>query len=362
MPTRRDILSGGAALLGAASLAACQPPEPSPPADPALEALARGARWLGTQQDERGAFGSRTFGYLSLGQSLTPLVLLALAELPRALHPLPGDPGKAMAAMLSMVDEDGALGFAGPAPDYPVYATAMAIRALAKLSPSTLERHGAPLIAWLKGQQLQAGWEGHAGHGGFPMGAKEALVPPEAGHVDLSMSRRSVEALRAVGEPIGAAVDFVLRCSTADGGFLYSPVDRALNKGGCQGADCKGYGTATCDGLLALLAAGVPQDAPRVQQALAALKAAHRVDKNPGVAENMGDFAMAMRFYYRAASARVFAQLGGPEGWEAQLSEALLAEQKPDGRWQNESPLQKESDPIVATSMAIIALSQLVSA
>lgn len=361
MPTRRDLLAGGAALLGAASLGACQPPEPSPPPDPVREALARGARWLGTQQDERGAFGSRTFGYLSLGQSLTPFALLALAELPSDLHPLPGDPGAALAAMLSMVDEQGALGFAAPAADYPVYASAMALHALARLSPSTLERHGAPLIAWLRGQQLQSGWEGHPGHGGFPMGSKAPLVPPEAGHVDLSMTRRCVEALAAVGAPLGDVVHFVLRCSAADGGFVYSPVERALNKGGCEGADCKGYGSATCDGLLALLAAGVPEDAPRVQQALTALKAAHRVDKNPGVAEAMGDFSIAMRFYYRAGSAQVFARLGGPEGWRAQLSEALLAEQKEDGRWQNESPLQKESDPIVATSLALVALSQVLS-
>ncbi|MCB9744426.1 MAG: terpene cyclase/mutase family protein [Alphaproteobacteria bacterium] len=351
-PNRRELLSGGAALIGAASLAACTPPEP----DPLPEAMARGARWLWGQQDERGAFASKTFGFLALGQSLTPLALLALADVPPEILPTPKSAADAIAAMLSMVDEDGALGFAGPAPDYPVYATAMALSALARLSPSTLERWGPRLSGWLLKQQLRAGWEGHPGQGGFPMGSRAPLIPPEAGHVDLSMTRRAAEALRAVGVDPGPLGDFVLRCSAPDGGFIYSPVDLALNKGGCEGRVCAGYGSATCDGLLALLAVGVSTEAPRVQQALSALQAAHRVDRNPGVAENMGDFTIAMRFYYRAASAQVFHRLGGPEGWRAQLTQALLAEQQPDGRWQNESPLQKESDPIVATSFALMAL------
>ena len=52
------------------------------------------------------------------------------------------------------------------------------------------------------------------------------------------------------------------------------------------------------------------------------------------------------------------AQLGGAPGWKAALIEATLAEQKPDGRWENPSPLQKENDPIVATSLALTALAR----
>ena len=70
----------------------------------------------------------------------------------------------------------------------------------------------------------------------------------------------------------------------------------------------------------------------------------------------MGDFATAMRGYYRAGAAAVFQRYGGPAGWQAALTEAVYAEQRPDGSWQNESPLQKENDPIVATAFAIQAL------
>jgi len=70
----------------------------------------------------------------------------------------------------------------------------------------------------------------------------------------------------------------------------------------------------------------------------------------------MEAFGTAMRGYYRAASAEVFARLEGPSGWRESLVDAVLAEQAEDGSWRNESPLQKEDDPLVATGFAVQAL------
>jgi hypothetical protein len=402
-PTRRALLSwgGGAAtfwglhsagLAGAAALlgTGCERRNPrSPPEDRGV--LARAARWLLAQQDGDGAFRSRTYGLLASGQSLTPFVTQALQEVLPVLPPGPrvwdvaprpsllagpirGAVNRALDWMLATCkqsDPPGALGLAGDGvPDYPVYATAMAVSALAAAGRTA---EAAPLRAWLLSQQLRAedGWGGSAAEGGFPMGSRVRPQPPHPGHVDLSMTRRALQALAASGSSpdspeMRAGARFVRGCRSAQG-FIYSPVEELLNKGErvrSLGAPDRPeplgsmhpYGSATCDGVLALLAAGLPPEDPDVSSALQALRRWNDVDGNPGTGLGpMPEFYRAMRFYYRAGSAELFARLGGPEAWTDLLFTALELEQAPDGSFRNESALQKEDDPIVATGFALRA-------
>ncbi len=79
--------------------------------------------------------------------------------------------------------------------------------------------------------------------------------------------------------------------------------------------------------------------------------------RNPRLADGpMPAFASAMRYCYRATAAPVLARHGGPPGWRDALIDALVAEQATDGSWRNASPLQKEDCPVVATSLALLAL------
>jgi hypothetical protein len=186
------------------------------------------------------------------------------------------------------------------------------------------------------------------------------------------MTRRALEGLRSAGiEPGDAtfrlAFRFVMRSRGADGGFVYSPVEPQLNKGLRHGEGFMSYGSATCDGLLALravspgdIAAQAPDQRPAATRlALAKLRSMHRTDANPGLQGGpMEPFATAMRGYYRAASSRVFSAFGGPDGWQRAMTEAVCGEQRGDGSWQNESNLQKEDDPLVATAFAVRALSR----
>ena len=186
--TRRALLRGGLALpfASAVGLNACGP-------SPAQEALARGARALWGLQAPDGLFPSREFGLLGRGQSLTPFALLALAGVPERLLPFPRDAAaQALRSLLALMSPQGAICFADPVPDYPVYATALTISALAVLDPSALTGPAAPLLAYLSGQQLTAGWEGSSGHGAFPMGGRDRPRPPQPGHVDLSMTREEL--------------------------------------------------------------------------------------------------------------------------------------------------------------------------
>lgn len=381
-------------MLGAAALAACtgvansptdgpaptpEPPTPppAPTPDPALAAaLARGVAWLWAQQDpETGRFGSKRYGFMSAGQSLTPFVMLALSRVPVAIAPPPeGGLRKGFTAILGMAGLDGAIGFGAAAPDYPVYSTSLATQVVMQLRPDHWRQIAGPMVAWLRTQQMLAadGWNGHPAQGGFGFGSMKARIPPDAGHVDLSMTRRALQALVAFGadsatDPAllqGAA--FVTRCQSPDGGFVYSPVELALNKGARDPARTTeldayaGYGSATCDGVLALTALGGHE--AQIQQGLAWLHAHHRLDQNPGVGDGpVVQFAAAMRGYYRAGAAQVFALHGGPSGWRGAMADAVLAEQLADGRWQNEVALQKEDEPLVATTFAVQALTAALS-
>ena len=348
--TRREFL----VLASAAALAACGPsvqnPEPTPtPADPRLQALGAAVRYLEGRQAGDGSFPSDVYAFWRFGQSTTGFVLLALLA---AGSSLPVRLDKGVEALLGMRGPDGAIGFVGPVPDYPTYATALALSVIRKLRPEET----APSEAWLLSQQFRAdaGWADHPARGGWGMGSRFVLEPPQAGHVDLSMTRRVLEAMPAHFDGRDAALEFVRRCKGDDAGFFYSPVDLALNKGQTNRS---GYGTSTTDGILALLALGLPDDDPEVTAPAAFLRSIHQVADNPGVAGGpQAPFAPAMRFSYRADSSQVFARLGGPDGWQRAVVEALVAEQAPDGSFANESALQKEDDPLIATAFAVQAL------
>ncbi len=193
------------------------------------------------------------------------------------------------------------------------------------------------------------------------MGSRLARRPPNAGHVDLSMTRRVALGLRAVGIPpddpaLVESCDFVARCQTQDGSFVYSPVELALNKGlRAPDGSPRGYGSATTDGLLCLGAVAVlPSDA--LERGERWLREHHRLDRNPGLEGGpMEAFAEAMRGYYRAGAAHCFARRG-PAGWHHALAMAIVAEQHEDGSFRGTNGLQKEDDPIIATAFAVQAL------
>lgn len=384
-PSRRAVLVGLAALAACSGDAALPPPVERTDTTPlgaatrqaAIDALVRGVAWLLAQQADDGVFRSQTYGYFAKGESLTPFCLLALSQVPRKLAPIPSDVlSRGLSGALALCGPDGALGLLGPAADYPVYATAMLVRVLSLVRPDGWHKAAAPSLAWLRGQQLtpEEGWEGSVASGGFPMGSATLPTPPNPGHVDLSMTRRAIEAIAGSGatpdDPaLVAARHFVGRCQAADGGFVYSPVEPALSKGlRPDGADPsvdpgQSTGSSTSDGLLALVALGLGRSDAPVQQGLARLHALHRVDSNPGLEGGpMASFAPAMRGYWRAVASEVYARLGGPSGWREGLATAIAAEQGPDGAWRNPSQLQKEDDPLVATAFALQGLSWVLRA
>src|SRR5262245_39060526 len=97
-------------------------------------ALAKAVKYLWSQQADDGGWHSRTYGLLRSGQSLTPVVLDALLQVPDEDYPLPrARVARAIAFIAEKTRSDGVLGMADPGiPDYPNYSTALAVTALSR--------------------------------------------------------------------------------------------------------------------------------------------------------------------------------------------------------------------------------------
>ncbi|HTB10909.1 MAG TPA: prenyltransferase/squalene oxidase repeat-containing protein [Bryobacteraceae bacterium] len=323
-------------------------------------ALARAVRWLWSQQSDDGGWHSKTYGLLRSGQSLTPFVLDALlsASSPLVLNQLVSGPRQASAVdrgfdfLKRNTNSDGSLGLSDSAgPDYPNYATGLAVRVAARL-----KRDASPWIACLRAQQFTEvnGWApSDPAYGAWGMGG-ERRRPPEAGHVDLAMTRYVLEGLAAAGIPpadpvMQKALVYVKRCQNPDGGFFFSTVNLDTNKAGDVSGKYRSYGTTTCDGLLAMRAAGVPESDTRIARAQAWLKQNHLEERAPGFdiePARMG-WSDGLRFYYAAAITRAMPDLS-----------VILPPQRDDGSFANRNNLVKEDDPLIATAFAVRVLCQ----
>ena len=364
--TRRSF-AAAVLLAGAGCARTARKVPAADPSDAIRESLCRAAQYLWARQSSDGGWRSETYGLLASGQSLTPFVLDALLALPYT-----GKVGveKAITFCSRRIDEAGALGRAEPGvPDYPNYATALAVSSLAHAKPANWPKLAAPLVNYLRGQQLTElhGWtRDHPAYGAWGMG-DEPRQAPYPGHVDLSMTRHVLQALRAAGvsaeDPcfVKAQV-FVERSqnypygeSIGDGGFFFSTVVLDANKAGTSPDGFRSYGTATSDGVLSLLACGRKIDDPRITAAHEWMTKHHCADGAAGLdADAQARWREGLRYYYASSASEAFRRLGERPDFE--LTSELVQLQRVDGSWANPEKLVKEDDPLIATALAIRAL------
>ncbi|MEX0612611.1 MAG: hypothetical protein WD229_10880 [Pirellulales bacterium] len=381
-------------LLAASSPAVAQTSDNTEP-------LRMACQYLWSQQAEDGGWHSEQYAVLRSGQALTPFVLHALLAVPESICARPKDGvGRALEFIRKHVDEEGALGHADPdILEYPVYSTAYAIQCLTAVQddPSLTKENDRELISKLSSYLSMAQFdeaEGfdttHAAYGGW--GFDVAKGRGESGHMDLAHTRRAVQALRCV-VPTARSSDFtraelflrvVQRDPGAlavphgssrylysadtvpfDGGFFFSPIVEDANKGrfsatlnGQAAPHFRSYATATCDGVLALLAAGVPRDDERVLRAAEWLRQHDDLTYPQGVPiDHPEPWGEAIRFYHYAVRSEAYAALRWPESWRSELALEVARHQALDGSFRNEaSPLMKEDEPLLCTGLATIAL------
>ena len=329
----------------------------APPAGQQIDdhrALARACRWLWARQGSDGGWHSEKYALLRSGQAYTPFVLSALLDVPEEVCPRPrGGVERALAFIRGHVNDDGVIGLSDPdILEYPNYSTAYALGCLLRAGSPEDKPLNDRMRRYLQTQQYrnETGFDPqHPAYGGWGFGG--VRPPGDPGHMDLAHTRRVLQALRASGlsddATFNRAQQFLRlvqrhpddpRPQPAvtrpggepppyDGGFYFSPIVRAANKGRGE-TYFRSYATATCDGILALLAAGAPRDDERVQRALQWIHEHPSLDRPDGIPRDHPEpWDDALHFYHLAVRAEAYAALGGPADWKDDIRRLLAGEQ-----------------------------------
>lgn len=354
------------------------------------EAILKNAcRYLWEKQAPDGGWHSETYGILKGGQAWTPFVLFALLDVPDDIYMK--DEAKierALNFIRTHANGAGVLGVADPdVLEYPNYATAYALRVLVGHGKETDRPLIEKMKKYLSSQQFveRRGFtHDNLVYGSWGFG--ETNLPPQTpGFVDLSHTRRILQALREAGHDDHFAFDkarvflgLLQKHPTEsrtqpdadgtdpvrvryDGGFYFSPVVLARNKGGrdvdSTGHDLsfRSYATATCDGALALLAAGCAPDEEPVQAALQWLYRHPALDRPQGIPEDGPEqWHRVMFFYHLLVRSEVYSAFSIQGTWPREMTNLLETRQRADGSFSNPyGELNKEDDPLLATAMVV---------
>jgi hypothetical protein len=341
MVSRREFLAGAALAITSCSRDTSR--------------LAKAAEYLWSQQADDGGWHSKTYGLLRSGQSLTPFVLDALLDVPAEVKAAPAGAVDRAIAFINRNAKDGLLGLMDSTIDYPNYATGLGARALCRAKAPGWEPAVSKMLAALRLQQFteQNGWHrDDPPYGAWGMGG-QIRTPPNAGHVDLAMTRYVLEGFAAAGvrppdAALANALVYIDRCQNPDGGFYFSTVEADINKAGegVDGAKFRSYGSTTADGILAMRACGIEKDHPNMKRAMDWLRAHHKVGRVPGFEGTARDvWSSGLRYYYLAAVSSAMPELNTP-----------LLPARSDGSWSNPVNIVKEDDPLIATAFALRVL------
>ena len=151
------------------------------------------------------------------------------------------------------------------------------------------------------------------------------------------------------------------------GGGIYNPAppDKG-GKGKAFGArdPFASYGSMSYALLRCYILVGLPPEDPRVKAVQKWIGENYTVDENPGMGAEQ---KLQGLFYYYHAMAKALALLGKPTialsngtraPWAKDLAEKILSLQGKDGSWVNTAMRWMENDKVIATSYAMLALSE----
>ena len=232
----------------------------------------------------------------------------------------------------------------------------------------------APSLGWPADAAACGAWSDASAPPRLPSGVSS---PPDMLAPNISATVLGLAALTATGrrECAAEALPFLAKCQNFsavpsdpfdDGGFFFAPGDPVRNKAGIAGRErFHSYGSATCDGLLALYHCGCGFDDPRMRAAVQWLERNAAGAKHSGTwAADRADERESLRFYHAQALAavlRITAMCGSLEEWSISQREALTADllalHRSDDSWRGACADSFEDDPLIATSFAMRALS-----
>ncbi len=351
-----------------------------PDEHPRTTSLKKACAYLWEAQAPDGGWHSETHGILRSGESITPFIFVALMNVsPDVYKPSQQKIHRAKdfirKNIRSKINSDSLPKII----DYPNYTAAYALKGLSHSS----ETEDSMLISYLTTYLLVQQFIEHRGidslnpaYGGWGFG-EVGLQYGTTGHVDISHTRRVLEALRltlpADHSAFRNAQKYLARVqnddstkhsiprSHLDGGFFTSIVTPETNKSlpvSDMPDTWHSYATATCDGLLALHAAVVPHNDSRMEQASAWLRKHSELSFPVGIPlDDPLQWHLVMKYYHLAVRGEVCAFVNGDDVQRQKISAILVAEQRDDGSFMNPmGASNKEDDPLLATAFAIIAM------
>ena len=355
----------------------------------------KASEYLWSKQADDGSWKSENYELHKSGRALTPFVLYALTE----TDPQPPKESveKALAYMRAEI-RNGAMSFTDAEdPKQPFCSTAYALMCFKKFG----EPEDKDLIHSMQQHLVEQQFTEARGlevtqpaYGGWGAEGKQSLgeQSDESANADIAHTRRAIQALAmepSDPETLNVAkknADYFLKMvqkhpddsraqpmpaelggksyikAGYDGGFYGSPGVLEANKGRLNDYDppfWNSYATATCEGLLSLLAAGATEEDVRVSHAMDWLEDNGEVEYPEGVpafyeGENWQE---AVHFYHLALRGEVRRALELNLDYRDRITDALFGYQKADGSFVNtRSSLMKEDDPVFCTALAIQAL------
>ena len=337
-----------------------------------LRSLSRAMDWLFAQQATEGGWHSKTYGQLKEGAAVTALALYAAGYCPEGLRKRHADAidrgfgflERGIARRGTIAAPDGTL-------DFPTYAAALWLSAVRRFSRPVATQKIVAYLIDAQASEARGFDASSASFGGWDFLGREDAQGITTG-TNISVTRYVLEALAAedpVDEKVRQAVksgrEYVLRCQQADGGFAFTCEPASLNnKAAYSDPELnkpRSYGTATCDGVLGLLAAGLEPSDEQVGRGITWLAKRPGLEAVPGfegLAPELG-WDRGLRFYYYAVRTAVLRHFPSSEreGRRHVLAEHLIKLQNQDGFWKNESDRMRENDPLIATCLALVALS-----
>ena len=373
----------GLLTVAAGTTAIAEDPRPADSAESrgeSADAARAGVAWLSRQQGADGGWHSETYGGLKAGVGNTALALLALTESGVNDDASRDAIDRGVRFLTKSVDRDGFVQAPDGATDYPVYATALLLRALQRRSlPAEATQRVSLRDALVRTQRTERnGWKpddldfGGWGH---------AFHRRDADRSDPSTISLTSHVLVALGgegslpaDVQEAALRFLSRCQHRNapaplaGGFSYTPyADDPHNRAGAFAAPSgseapRPYLPPSCDGWLALAACGVAPEADTRNAALVYLiETTLTLPEQPGASTPEQRRQQGLLYYRAAAWAGVWQASRDPRlaSGRAALVQALASRQERDGAWRNPEPSMREDDPLIATSFALLALSRL---
>ena len=326
--------------------------------------------WLLEQQAEDGGWHSQTHGILRGGAAYTPYIMDVL-QASKTIDLQENCFFNGYGFLLQQIDKEGAIGQKGAyVVEYPVYATAFLLKIWGRRSIRFDTLFQPHFENYLIGQQFteeRGIYADHPAYGAWGFG-EQHLPLGEVGHVDLSHTRRVLEALQQVSfdstHPCWSKAKFFLeRLQQKDGGFCSSTYTLGSNKADDQTHKMVSYATATADGLLSLMS--LPHtDTLRISAAANWLLDNEDWNQVSGIPPGRpGNWEKVLFFYHLSVRAQAYAQLERfgllpPDNdWRQEVVKLLAIEQSSDGSFSNPwGGPNKEDDPLLATALAVRAL------